>query len=613
MHNAYSAGPPRDIVPPTAAAPALTASQLLRFGVLLAIGMVIVEMIVRGSALYFRRTPFGADENIVWMAPAMNLVWFGGAAVLAIVGRRLLPRAVTPAVSLTLLTMPAFITAAWLIPKIHTEAALLLGIGVAVQAGRMLARRPRIVASLTNRAWLPVLIGTVVVIVAVMGWSRVRESRALAALPDAAPGTPNVLLLILDTVRSFSTSTYGYDRPTTPTLTSLTSTAIRFDRAFAPASWTMPSHATIFTGRWPFELRTGPRQPLGPEPPTLAEALASAGMATGAFAANYSYLTWEHGLDRGFTRFEGYPPNLAMFFTSTTIGRMLMEYNTFRKPLGFFDSPKRKTARMVNDQLLEWIDRLDDDRPFFAFLNYFDAHHPYLAPEPYLTRFGPHGAMRWRGGELEFDELSQAEIARKQNQYDGGIAYVDAELERLLAALQSRQELENTFIVITSDHGEHWGEHELLSHGNSMYRQVLQVPLLIVPPRGASSATRVRSSVSLRDLPVTILDAAGVPNTVGFPGTSLLPLARGDSAAPRSPVFSEDSPFGVRGTRSLIDDDLHYVRLLDKSEQLYDLEADSVEVHDLAGDPAYAEALARLRAQMDSIVGSSRPSDLGQR
>jgi arylsulfatase A-like enzyme len=585
-------------------------APLVRLAVILAIVMAFAEILVRLATLYYRRTPFGAGAEIVWMAPLMNVVWIGGGAVLAIVGRKVFPRVVTPAFALALIMMPTFITAMWLVPKIHKEAALLLGIGLAVQTGRVLARHTGRLTNLARRIFLPTLIGAVVVIVAVTGWLRVRESRAMAALPNAAPGTPNVLLLILDTVRSYSMSTYGYARPTTPALTRLASTGVRFDRAFVPASWTMPSHASIFTAHWPFELRTGPREPLGTEHPTLAEALANAGMATGGFAANHSYLTWEHGLARGFTRFEGYPANLAMFFTSTAIGRMLMEYNTFRKPLGYFDSPKRKTARMVNDQFLDWVDGLDDDRPFFAFLNYFDAHHPYLAPEPYLSKFGPHGAIRWRGRELEFDELSEAEIVRKENQYDGGIAYLDAEIERLLASLQSRHELDNTIIVITSDHGEHWGEHERLSHGNSMYRQLLQVPLLIVEPKTVSPGTRVRSSVSLRDLPATILEVAGVPNEARFPGASLLPFLRGDSASRRSPVFSEDAAFGMRGARSLIDDDLHYVRLVDRSEQLYDLETDSLEVRDLAKDPVYAAALERLRAQMDAIVGASRPPDL---
>ena len=579
----------------------------------LAIVTAFAELLYRLAILHFRRTPFGADEEIVWMAPLMNLIWFGGAAVLAIAGRRLLPRVVKPAFALTLLFMPAFITVMWLVPKIHKEAALLLGIGLAVQTGRLLAKRTGRLTSFARRTFLPALVGAVVVIVAVTGWLRVRESRAIAGLPDAAPGTPNVLLLILDTVRSYNVSTYGYDRTTTPTLTHLASRGALFDRAFVPASWTMPSHASIFTAHWPFELRTGPRQPLGPEHPTLAEALADAGMATGGFAANHSYLTWEHGLARGFARFEGYPATAAMFFTSTAIGRMLMEYNTFRKPLGYYDSPKRKTARMVNDQFLGWLDGLDDDRPYFAFLNYFDAHHPYLAPEPYLTKFGPHGAIRWRGRELEFDELSESEIVRKENQYDGGIAYVDAEIERLLSELETRGELENTVIVITSDHGEHWGEHERLSHGNSMFRQLLQVPLLIVHPNAVSPGTRVRETVSLRDLPLTILDAAGVRNDARFPGASLLPLLGGDSAVSRSPVFSEDAPFGMRGARSLIDGGFHYVRRLDKSEQLYQLDTDSLELYDLAKDTSHAAVLGRLRAQMDSIVGSSRPSDLGQR
>lgn len=582
---------------------------ILRAAVVLAVFTAFGELLVRLVDLHYRHTPLAAGPSIIWMAPLMNLVWFAGAALLVIIGRRFIPGVMTPALSLALLTMPAFISAVWLIPRVHKEAILLLALGLAVQTGRVLATRTGWMTRMTRRAFAPAVFGTVILIVAVTGWLRVRESRAMASLPDAEQGTPNVLLLILDTVRSYNLSAYGYARPTSPMLERLARTSVQFDRAFAPSSWTMPSHATLFTALWPYELRTGPRRPLPPGPPTLAELLKNAGMATGGFTANFEYLNWEYGLDRGFTRFEDYPANLPMFFTSTSIGRMLMEYNTFRKPLGFFGSPKSKSARTVNDQFLEWVDELDPDRPFFAFLNYFDAHHPYSPPEPYLTRFGPHGTIRWRGQELVFEELSEEEISRKLNQYDGGIAYLDAEIERLLAALEARGELDSTIVVIASDHGEHWGDHDRLSHGNSMYRQLLQVPLIIAGPEGLSSGSRVSTSVSLRDLPATILDAAGVRRPAEFPGTSLIPIARGDSSAPRSPVFSEGAPFGAIGARSLIDDGLHYIRLLDGSEELYDLEHDSLEVRNLSGNPAYASVLDSLRADMDAIVGDSRQPD----
>lgn len=568
------------------------------------------ELLVRLADLSYRHTPLGAGPSIVWMAPLMNLVWFAGAALLVIIGRRVIPRIMTPALSLALLMMPAFISAVWLIPRVHKEAILLLALGLAIQTGRILATRTERLTRLTRRAFLPSVIGTLILIVAVTGWLRIRESRAMAALPDAEEGMPNVLLLILDTVRSYNLSAYGYARPTTPSLQRVARTGVQFDRAFAPSSWTMPSHATLFTAHWPYELNTGPRRPLPSGHPTLAEVLNDAGMATGGFTANFEYLNWEYGLTRGFTHFEDYPADLAMFFTSTSIGRMLMEYNTFRKPLGFYGSPKSKSARTVNDQFLEWVDELDPDRPFFAFLNYFDAHHPYSPPEPYLTRFGPHGTIRWRGQELIFDELSEEEISRKLNQYDGGIAYLDAEIERLLGALEARGRLDSTIIVIASDHGEHWGDHDRLSHGNSMYRQLLQVPLIIAAPERLPSGSRVSTSVSLRDLPATILEAVGVQSPAQFPGTSLLPIVRGDSSAPRSPIFSEGAPFGAIGARSLIGDGLHYIRFLDGSEELYDLEHDSLEVRNLSGNPAYTSFLQSLRADMDAIVGDSRPPDV---
>lgn len=596
--------------PPPRAGSIVPPAVLFRAAVVLAVVTAFGELLVRLADLKYRHTPLAAGPSIVWMAPLMNLVWFAGGALLVIIGRRVIPRITTPAHSLALLTMPAFISAAWLIPRVHKEAALLLAIGLAIQTGRILATRTGRLTRLTRSAFAPAVVGTLILIIAVTGWLRLRESRAMAALPDAEPGMPNVLLLILDTVRSYNLSTYGYARPTTPMLARLARTSVQFDRAFAPSSWTMPSHATLFTARWPYELRTGPRRPLSSGHPTLAELLNNAGMATGGFAANFEYLNWEYGLTRGFTHFEDYPHNLAMFFTSTSIGRMLMEYNTFRKPLGFYGSPKSKTARTVNEQFLEWVNGLDPDRPFFAFLNYFDAHHPYSPPEPYLTRFGPHGAIRWRGQELKFAELSKEEISRKVNQYDGGIAYLDAEIERLLVALDTRGELDNTIIVIASDHGEHWGDHDLLSHGNSMYRQLLQVPLIIAAPGKLPSGGHVSTSVSLRDLPATILDAAGVQSRSEFPGASLLPIARGDSSAPRSPIFSEGAPFGAIGARSLIDDGLHYIRRLDGSEELYDLEHDSLEVHNLSGNPTYTAVLHSLRADMDAIVGDSQSPDV---
>jgi arylsulfatase A-like enzyme len=606
-----SATTPSTVTDTPAARPELTGGLLLRLAVILAIVLAALEIVIRLAELEYRRIPFGAGIAIVWMAPLMNLVWFAGAVVIAVAGRRLWPKVFTSSATLALLLMPAFITLAWLIPKVHTEAALILALGLAVQGGRLLEPRQASIVRLTRRAFVPVLAGALVVLVAATGWHRVRESRVMPALPAPPAGAPNVLLLILDTVRSYSVSGYGYSRPTTPTLDSLIRAGTRFDRAFAPSSWTMPSHATMFTARWPFELRTGPRAPLGTQFPTLAGSLSEAGWATGGFAANHAYLTWEHGLTRGFVRFEGYPATAAMLFTATSIGRTLMGYNTLRKPIGFFDSPLRKTAALVNDQFLEWQEGLEG-RPFFATLNYFDAHHPYLPPEPYLTKFGPHGALRWRGGELLFKEFSADEIERKQNQYDGAIAYVDAEVGRLLAVLDQRGVLRNTTVIVTSDHGEHWGEHEMLSHGKSMYRELLQVPLVLAG-RGTQPGASVPDVVSLRDLPATVLDIAGLPNETDFPGASLLPLAQGRPVDGRSPAFSEDAPFGMRGARSLIGDAFHYIRRQDGTEQLYDLESDSLARHDVAASPAHQSALRALRVRMDSITGGAPPSDANER
>jgi hypothetical protein len=358
--------PPATLVNDQDAREPKVAGTLFRLALILAIGVAWLEIGVRLYRLHASRIPFDADTAIAWMAPLMNVLWFGGGALVALVGQRMLPRVVTPPMALGLLMMPVCLTLAWLIPGMHKEAAVLLAAGLAVQSGRILAHRTAGLARLTTRLTVPVLALGALAAAVVPLRQRVVESRAFANLPPVArPGGPNVLLLILDTVRSYSVSGYGYARPTTPVIDSLAREGVRFDRAFVPASWTMPSQASLFTGRWPFELGTGPRRPLGNRHPTLAEAFASAGWATGGFAANHAYLTWEHGLTRGFVRWEGYPANVAMLFSATALGRTLMEYNTFRKPLGFYDSPKRKTARTVNTQFLDWVRGLDG-RPYFA-------------------------------------------------------------------------------------------------------------------------------------------------------------------------------------------------------------------------------------------------------
>lgn len=565
----------------------------------LAIITALVELGVRWGRWTITRRPIEAGPDLVWMTPLANVIWFGLAALLAWLAMRLWPRRIGLGVVVGLISFPAFLSMLWLHPNFHREAMILLALGLAVQTGRLAGTRLPTVARFARRAALVTLPVIVLLIAGVIGRHWWREWRGMNALPDAAESAPNILLLVLDTVRSYSLSAYGYPKPTTPALEQLAAEGVRFDRAFATSGWTLPSHATMFTGRYADELRTGPGQPMPDGIPTLAEAFRDAGYATGGFVANLAYTTWEHGVQRGFIRYEDYPVTPLTLLIASSLGRKVFEAPKVRHFVGYVDDADRKNAAVVQDEFLDWLDDIGD-RPFFAFINYFDAHHPYLPPAPFNTRFGPPLPPRYRPFPLRFRQLTAEQIPLADNVYHGAIAYADHEIAALMAELRRRGMLDNTVVIVTSDHGEHLGDHDLLSHGNSFYRQLLQVPLIVRYPAAFAAGTRVATPVSLRDLPVTMLDVTRVPNANGIPGTSLAAIVR-DSTAMPSPVVSGRTLIGVAGAQSLISDGMHYIRMADGSEELYDLETDSLEVHSLVDSAQGAAALPALRARLDSV------------
>jgi arylsulfatase A-like enzyme len=424
-------------------------------------------------------------------------------------------------------------------------------------------------------------------------------------LPAGRAAAPNILLLVLDTVRSYSLSVYGYPRPTTPALERVASEGVQFDRAFATSGWTLPSHMSMFTGRYADEVPTGPGLPIPENLPTLAGALREAGYATGGFVANLAYTTWEFGVARDFIHYEDYPVTPLTLITATSLGRKVFEAPKVRHFVGYVDDADRKNAARVQREFFGWLDDIGE-RPFFAFINYFDAHHPYLPPAPYNTRFGPPLPPRFRPFPLRYRQLEPEEIPLADNVYHGAINYIDDEIGKLVEELRTRGVLDNTLLIITSDHGEHLGDHELLSHGNSFYRQLLQVPLIVRYPAAFDQGQRIATPVSLRDLPATVLDVLQVPNGDRIPGVSLAGVVRDSTVVP-SPVVSGRTLIGVAGAQSLISNGLHYIRMADGSEELYDMELDSLETNSIVATETGAAALPELRARLDSVNAAVPP------
>jgi arylsulfatase A-like enzyme len=550
--------------------------------------------------------PIGMGPDALWMGPLMNFAWLASALLLVMIGARLRPRWFGLSMVLRVLVAVALACVFLMFRRVHASAELVLALGIAVALEPWLTRRADAIERFAPRFAGVAIFVYASATVLTIGGRMALERRASASLPAARDGAPNVLLLVLDTVRSMNLSLYGYPRATTPHLSAWAAQGARFEHAFATAPWTLPSHAGMFTGRLPHELTADLRVPLDDQYPTLAEVLRGAGYATASIVGNISYCTQQFGLTRGFAHTDGYPVSWSMFVTSSALGRRLLWLPVVRRLTRFWDIPGRKSAARVNGEFLKWLDG-SRRRPWFAFLNYYDAHFPSLPPAPFDTLFGPRPSPRAPEMELVFGAVSIEELQRRVAQYDGAIAYMDAQLDSLLRELRRRGVLDNTIVVIVSDHGEHWGDHARLSHGNSLYRQLLEVPLVIRYPARVEGGTIERAPASLRDLPSTILAMAGVTNhgIVGAPFAALVGGSKGrDGASEEAPIVAGLTPRGHVGPISVLAHGMHYIAT-DAREELFDVAHDPLDEHDLAATSP--TILPAFRAIVDSLRGTGRP------
>lgn len=577
--------------------------ELLRAAAAIGLATGFLEAAFRLAQRLAGRRTF-LSEDVAWMAPVADLVLFVLVALVALGVARALGRRLDRRVFFGLLAFVAALGPILAFPRIHPAAGIVLAAGLGTAAGRGLGGR-RGPVRWAGRALVPLLALLFVALAGARGRERLAERRALASLPDADPGAPDVVLLILDTVRAGNLGLYGYRLPTSPRLEALDGTIV-FDRAWATAPWTLPSHVGFLTGLFPYQTRADWLTPLEAGPTTLAEYLAGRGYATGAFVANLIYTTEETGLARGFSRYEDYPISAAMIANSAWVPRRIAWYVTAW--LGRERFLVHKKAERVNDDFLGWLDD-HPDRPVFAFLNYMDAHAPYVPPDSLYDRFGPRRTWRAQGDLMWRDEWTAGDLDAERAAYDGAIAYLDAEIGRLLDELRRRGRLDRTLLVIASDHGEQLGEHGLVDHGNSLYRPLLQVPLVLRLPGARGPRLRVGPSVSLRDLPATVADLLGDEGRP-FPGRSLRDRWEAPEAdAPAGALLSEVSrgirmeagqPAAIGDMRSLILEGHHYILNGDGREELYALR-DVGETIDLGRRPELAPLLERARATLDTL------------
>lgn len=569
---------------PWSAAPPL---RLAALGAALGLFAGIAEVSGLAAAKFGLGRFLHVTPQIVWMAPASYAAAFAtiGAAAGALATRRpQIALRVTLGCALFLGGLGILFRA----QSVHKGAWVLVAAGIAAQGSRLLAARPRLL-TLGVRWGLPAAAVTVAA-------SAIALNLRLAPEPDPAgpapAGAPNVLLIVWDTVRARNLSAYGATRRTTPVLERLAAEGALFENAMAPAPWTLPSHASMFTGLRAHELRAGWERPLEEGPPTLAESLRSRGWRTGAFVANTYYAGREAGLARGFGTYRDHPlVSPGDLVVGTSLVRSLVLLPPWRRALGMPSDPGRRWAPEVEDEFLTWLDD-SPRRPFFAFLNFYDAHDPYLPPPPFDTAFGP--LLEGRDPVMEEGRtFSERDLAAEIDAYDGSIAWLDHRLGLLVDALASRGVLDDTMLIVTSDHGEEFGEHGVFTHGNSLYHDALHVPLVVRLPGRVPAGVRVRSWVTTADVAATVQDVCGLGGAAdgvrgapltrhwreanGAPDAVVASVRHARGHLPRYPVAKGDMGASMSAPWKLILNG-------DGTEEIYDLVSDPQERHPLPAE-----------------------------
>ncbi|MFN8574359.1 MAG: sulfatase [Gemmatimonadaceae bacterium] len=563
---------------------------------------------------YFLHRFTWAPRDLVWMSPVGNLIMIGVPTailiLLTLVSPRLVPRWLAAFI-------PAFLAAIGMIlivPGLENYAIWVLALGVGAQCAR-------VIGGASGDRWLPRLKFVSVALSAIFlvagtasrVWRNTAEWRWARGAPAAVADAPNVLILLLDTVRAQSLGLYGYTRPTSPSIDSLVPQSTVFNQAFATAGWTLPSHCSFFTGRYPANHSCRWEIALDGTPRTMAEVFRDHGYRTAGFAANLFYTTHETGLARGFNRWEDFKVSLKQILCSSTLAQAALVRTTVwdtssterYKALRLFllkGDPKpevdRRSAREVASPFIDWLGT-GSQRPFFAYLNFFDAHEPYEPAEGYGAHF-------------------VKQKPTEQDRYDGGIAFMDNQVGRILGELRRRGILDKTLVVVMGDHGEQFGEHKLQTHGNSLYIQLLHVPLVMRLPGKIPEGVRVNRAVTLRDLPRTLLDVAGIKDTKGIFGTSLV-AAISDSSHETSAIIAETEqtakwngvPTHFAPMSSAIDQQFQYIKGYKGQEWLFDFRADPQEERDLVADAAYGVVMGRMRAELTNHGKTPKTSATG--
>jgi len=412
-------------------------------------------------------------------------------------------------------------------------------------------------------------------------------ARAATSLPPR--GVPNLILIVVDTMRADHVGAFGYSRETTPTLDALPATT--FTRAYSHSNWTRPSVATLLTGLHPSTHAVNAMESVLPERvDTMFDVLGPRGWTTGyvtananvtpyfGFATDVDMLVWqhEHPLQR---------------LLPSSLGRLLARRGSARD------------ADHLTDAAISFVERADD-RPFFLYLHYQDPHDPYAPPRPYDRRFDdgrgdPNVRRITNPADPRVGAISAAERASMIDRYDGEIRFVDDQIARLLAALDDAGVRDRTILAVTADHGEEFEDHGGWKHGKTLYEEVVHVPLWIADPR-LPEARSIDAVVGQVDVTPTLYELLGVPSPDAMSGQSLVPWLRGEET-PSDRVVVFDGPWSDR--TGILRNGMKLIRRGVEPGaplELFDLRADPAERTDLT--MTLPEVAADLEERLDRAL-----------
>lgn len=436
----------------------------------------------------------------------------------------------------------------------------------------------------------------------------------------SAPSRPNVLLVTIDSLRADHVGAYGYLKARTPTLDRLAAEGVRFTNAIANQPGVNSAHASLFTGVYPAShgVRRQMMDVLPPGLPTMADHLLASGYAT---AGLFSWLSFEpaySGLERGFQSYVDLTVNLPGYLADRRTSTLAATYQRLRSSLALPGAVDRQTPPA--DQLREQLDGKADvttdaainwlrghqagsrEQPFFLWLHYFDPHYPYTPPPPF-DQLEPDGCTNCLDGGMDTirrlraepsPEFAPAQISRLLQYYDGEVAFTDRELGRLLQAMRTLGLDQNTLLIVTSDQGQSFGEHDRWLHGSSLHDHEVHVPLIMRFPGRLPAGMIVDAIAQQIDLLPTAFELMGLPIPEGIQGQGLVRVIRGQEDGTDRYAITE---LRDRSAVSIITRDWRLIKnTTDGSVALYRTAEDPDDLYDLA------DAEPDVVAELDGLL-----------